>query len=71
MEGEARTIDLFQVDSVSFAFLSGNAFEIAHISCRQRSSKDGQMINACCFATSLVVLDEYHQVLHILEFDEP
>ena len=55
---------------MGFTLLAGNALKVAHVCRAERRSVDGQVVDTSRFAASLVILDENHQVLDVLELDE-
>ena len=56
---------------MSLSFLSGHAFEVAHICCANRGSNNAKVVQLRCLLVALVVLKEKLQVLNVLVLDKP
>ncbi len=66
-----RRINRIHFPLMSFTLLSGDALEITHVRRRAEwGTKNGKVINPGQFSSTLVILDEDHQVLDVLELDE-
>lgn len=55
---------------MSFTFLSGDSFEVAHVCCTKWSAVECQVIDTRSFSAALIILDEDDQVLDVLELHE-